>query len=149
MRPSAILLGYILVTIWLAAQVCLATEDRGGLEQGQTYYIRYCASCHGPNGDGKGPVANVLSTKPADLRLLGERYGMPLRAERLREFIDGRSFIAAHGTRDMPVWGERFNEVPVEGPAREKMIKDRIEKMLAYLQSIQIQRPNRSSKTWP
>jgi hypothetical protein len=49
----------------------------------------------------------------------------------------------------MPVWGERFNEVPVEGPAREKMIKDRIEKMLAYLQSIQIQRPNRSSKPDP
>ena len=37
------------------------------LAQGATVYAVNCVSCHGANGDGKGPTAQVLLPRPADL----------------------------------------------------------------------------------
>ncbi|HKN01373.1 MAG TPA: cytochrome c [Candidatus Binataceae bacterium] len=106
----------------------------GDVAQGHALYLQYCASCHGPRGEGNGPVARTLTTPPANLRLLSERYGNPLPASQIARFIDGRSDVKAHGTRDMPVWGQRFY---VEGSANEADIKARIAKLVAYLQTIQ------------
>jgi mono/diheme cytochrome c family protein len=111
--------------------------DANETETGRVLYMRYCASCHGPNADGHGPVAKVLATPPADLRTLGKRYGIPLNRMKVAAFIDGRAAVAAHGDRDMPVWGDRFNDIPAEGAARELAVKDRIDKIIAYLNSIQ------------
>jgi len=38
------------------------------LEAGAVYYQYYCIFCHGPNGDGNGPVGESYVPKPADLR---------------------------------------------------------------------------------
>jgi mono/diheme cytochrome c family protein len=38
------------------------------LEQGAHLYVRYCASCHGDEGDGRGPAAAGLPTAPSDFR---------------------------------------------------------------------------------
>jgi hypothetical protein len=35
---------------------------------GHKYFVRYCASCHGTDGTGDGPVAKTLVTPPANLR---------------------------------------------------------------------------------
>jgi cytochrome c oxidase cbb3-type subunit 2 len=35
---------------------------------GATLYAQYCATCHGRNGDGKGPSARFLQSKPRDFR---------------------------------------------------------------------------------
>lgn len=34
--------------------------------QAEALYKQYCASCHGPDGKGKGPAAAALPVKPAD-----------------------------------------------------------------------------------
>ena len=65
-------------------------------------------------GLGDGPVAKSLSRPPANLRMLGDKYGMPLPAHRIAELIDGRDSARAHGSHEMPVWGEKLYEV---GPA--------------------------------
>ena len=36
------------------------------LAKGKQVYQQLCTGCHGPNGDGKGPVAAALTPKPAD-----------------------------------------------------------------------------------
>ncbi|HSB05373.1 MAG TPA: c-type cytochrome [Thermodesulfobacteriota bacterium] len=36
------------------------------LSQGKKLYERACTFCHGPLGDGKGPLAATLKTTPAD-----------------------------------------------------------------------------------
>ncbi len=36
------------------------------IEKGKSIYATLCVSCHGLNGDGKGPVAAALTPKPAD-----------------------------------------------------------------------------------
>ena len=38
------------------------------LEQGQKLYGRYCASCHGALGDGKGAAGAALAQPPRDFR---------------------------------------------------------------------------------
>lgn len=130
-----------MITLALSLAALTSGADAAGpaeIEAGRVLYMRFCASCHGPNADGHGPVAPVLSTPPADLRMLRKRYGTPLQEAKVAAFIDGRVAVAAHGDRDMPVWGDRFNDIRSEGAAREGAVKDRIAKIILYLNSIQI-----------
>src|SRR5271155_6106759 len=85
-----------LAAILSVSQLALSAND--GVAEGHRYFIQYCASCHGQDGLGDGPVAKSLSMPPANLRKLGDKYGMPLPAHRIAELIDGRDTIRAHGT---------------------------------------------------
>jgi mono/diheme cytochrome c family protein len=42
-----------------------AAAREGDPADGAPLYATYCASCHGPKGDGDGPVAATLDPKPA------------------------------------------------------------------------------------
>ncbi len=108
------------------------------IESGAGLYMQYCASCHGPTGQGNGPAAAGLRKPPSDLTRLDERYGQPLPKERLAAFIDGRTAVAAHGTRDMPVWGEKLyaGERP-DSPARDAARAGTILLILEYLDTQQ------------
>ncbi len=106
---------------------------------GHRYFLRYCASCHGLDGLGDGPVAKSLSTPPTSLRKLGDKYGMPLPAHRIAQLIDGRDSTRAHGTPEMPVWGERLYELG-HGEKGEYGIGEVIDKIIAYLGTIQDRR---------
>ena len=45
---------------------------------GRTEYQSSCASCHGVDGKGMGPVADALKTKPADLTTMTKKNnGVP------------------------------------------------------------------------
>ncbi len=92
----------------VVAGVAFAGAASAADHGGKPIYEQYCASCHGTTGDGKGPVAAEMKASPADLRRLGQKYGMPLPKPKLREIIDGREMTRAHGTPDMPVWGDRL-----------------------------------------
>jgi mono/diheme cytochrome c family protein len=127
----------------LALILCGATAAAaatGSITQGRTYYLHYCASCHGENGDGNGPMASSLKQQPADLRTLGEKYGNPLPVKVLARFIDGREDVAAHGPRVMPVWGTRFYDIWTAKGSKQGSMNDRITKIILYLRTIQIKR---------
>ena len=99
-----------------------------------------CAVCHGEDGRGDGPVATVLTIKPADLTVLSRRNGGQFPFEHVVATIDGRTSIKAHGTREMPIWGARYEEqVSKEyGPyGSESTVKARILELVHYLQGIQ------------
>ena len=76
-----------------------------GAYSGAQLYQRLCASCHGPGGAGDGPVAASFKTRIPDLTGLAARRHGEFPAERIRQVVDGRSGMAPHGARDMPVWG--------------------------------------------
>ena len=44
-----------------------APKDQESIERGKALYRQYCASCHGINGQGDGPLAKNLTPKPAEL----------------------------------------------------------------------------------
>jgi hypothetical protein len=129
------------VAMAAAGMLLIATSTRAAplelAERGRRDYVRYCASCHGVNGDGTGPVAPALVTHPPDLQRLFRRYGTPLDRDRIGAFVDGRTSVGAHGSREMPVWGERFDALPPDDDSRERTIAERLAGLLAYLQSIQ------------
>lgn len=133
------ILGSIFAIGALLSNTLPGLSAQNDVSDGHRYFIQYCASCHGPDGLGDGPVAKSLSMPPANLRSLGDKYGMPLPAHRIAELIDGRDTIRAHGTRDMPVWGERLYEVG-EGNKGEVGIGEVITKIIDYLDTIQDRR---------
>ncbi len=112
-------------------------SDQQSIVRGRELYLRYCASCHGKDADGRGPVAEDLKASPPDLRYLGERYGMPLPTGTIARFIDGRQDVAAHGPRTMPVWGRRFYDIWTTHQAGEEDLQSQIHEIVSYLNAIQ------------
>lgn len=100
-------------------------------------YRRYCASCHGIAGTGDGPAAAGLSTKPPDLSRIAARRGGAFPAREIAAYIDGRSDVAAHGSREMPVWGRVFAEKIHDGATEEEVVRGRLLVLVEYLRSIQ------------
>jgi mono/diheme cytochrome c family protein len=114
-----------------------AATAAGAESPGQSTYEQYCAACHGVAADGHGPVAPSLKEQPADLRKLGQRFGMPLPKAHLEELIDGRNMIRAHGTSDMPVWGRRLIASVPPAAAKEPFKRGTILVILDYLETLQ------------
>jgi mono/diheme cytochrome c family protein len=79
--------------------------------KGADLYHAYCASCHGLDGKGNGPVASALNTPPADLTTIAQRNGGIFPLERVKKIISGDQIVSAHGSHDMPVWGPIFHQV--------------------------------------
>ena len=95
----------------------------------------YCASCHGADGRGHGPVAAVLRTSPPDLTTLSRRHGGSFPRVDVALYLTGEEPVpaVAHGTKDMPVWGPIFRALDPDDRTR----KVRIENLTDYLHSIQ------------
>ena len=77
-------------------------------EFGKDEYVRSCAACHGVTGKGDGRAAKSLVKPPTDLTKLSEAIKGVFPISRVYAAIDGRIEVVAHGTRDMPVWGETY-----------------------------------------
>ena len=102
----------------------------------------YCASCHGIDAKGTGPAAPALKARVPDLTLLSVRNLGRFPAAHVREVIVGEQVVAAHGSREMPIWGPIFHQV--EGDQDWGNV--RLENLVKYLASIQsIQAANSSS----
>jgi hypothetical protein len=84
--------------------------------RGDELYRRYCASCHGVEGNGDGPLAASLNQKPPDRTTLAKRNGCKFDEAAVMMTIDGRLLVAQHGPREMPIWGAIFAEQHVCKP---------------------------------
>ena len=75
------------------------------VEQGRGHYVRYCASCHGSDGRGAGPVAEALKDAPTDITRMRTEAAGAFEVDYLIEVIRGLKDVRAHGTREMPESG--------------------------------------------
>ena len=106
----------LIIIVWTVALVLLGhssvvTAQEVVLTSGQLEYHNYCASCHGRDGKGKGPMADLLRAVPADLTQLKKKNGQ-FPFWRIYGTIDGREAVMAHGSRTMPVWAPTFSRKP-------------------------------------
>lgn len=100
---------------------------------GRELFTAHCASCHGANGRGDGPMAGQLRRDVPDLTRFTERNGGMFPSVRVGRIIDGRE-IPSHGASEMPVWGTTFMRFPGASPAD---VTARIEALTRFLESIQ------------
>lgn len=59
----------------LSAAADEAAEMAKQIEKGKQSYTLYCVTCHGANGDGKGPVGASLNPAPRDFTKGEFKYG--------------------------------------------------------------------------
>lgn len=127
---------------WIVLSLALgsACSERADVPPtGQLSYLRHCASCHGDNGRGDGPVARELSSPPSDLTGLARRNGGRFDERAVMAFIDGERHVAAHGPREMPVWGAVFEREHAarRDPWPSWVALLEIRSLVDYLRSIQ------------
>lgn len=107
-------------------------------EAGKDLYLHHCATCHGLDATGHGPMAGVLLMKPANLKALsGEDGQFP--TERVVKRIDGRDPLVSHGS-PMPVYGPYFegNDTAIKTPAGQPILTSKpIADLVAYLETLQ------------
>lgn len=136
MRIASKMLSVALIG-FAAASVSAQTRP----DFGKREFEANCASCHGVGGKGNGPITDLLRKSPPDLTLLAKNNGGVFPIARLYDVIEGGS-VAAHGTRDMPVWGldyrikaaEHFQEAPYDP---EAYVRARILALVEYLSRLQ------------
>ncbi|MBI3796306.1 MAG: cytochrome c [Deltaproteobacteria bacterium] len=112
-------------------------QDDAVLANGKQEYHSNCATCHGVAAKGDGPMAELLTRKPANLTQLSRKNGGEFPFWKVYHIIDGREEVMAHGVRNMPIWGARFSSEAGEGPGTESSVLGRILGLVYYLQSIQ------------
>lgn len=106
--------------------------------KGPELFRAYCASCHGVSGKGDGPAAPALKAKIPDLTLLAKNNGGRFSSALVREWIAGDTFVASHGSREMPIWGPIFHRVEEDLDFGNV----RLENLVKYLKSIQAATPS-------
>lgn len=110
------------------------------LNEAREVYRDACASCHGPTGTGDGPVAPALKSAPTDLTRLSERHGGVFPRELVIRTVTGDNAIASHGTREMPVWSQRFTPTGYGATAVAAIYARRqVELVVTYVESLQRQ----------
>lgn len=134
MMRSSILLGAAgALFLWSSV-----AGGQSGSVAGRDLFVSHCASCHGVDGRGGGPVAPSLRVPPSDLTRLTERYALADLRTELAGIIDGRAEVAAHGRREMPVWGVMLFEDSGEPRAVVEASRRRAIEILAdYVLSLQ------------
>lgn len=100
---------------------------------GAEMYHAYCAVCHGVDGKGNGPAAPALRRTPPDLTLLTRKNGGQFPTFRVSNIITGDAAVAAHGSREMPMWGDVFRTIQGD----EEIVKLRVHNLVEYIVSLQ------------
>ena len=130
----------ILATLSIvASSVASAAVDVGKIE-----YDNNCAVCHGAAGKGDGPYAGIIDTGIPDITTLQKSNNGVFPYDRVYATIDGRAEVKAHGTRDMPIWGNEYNEKAAEYYSdylhqynAEGFVRGRILALINYIYTLQ------------
>lgn len=136
---GVILLAALFVLLPLSSILRASAADKDVITAGKQEFRHSCVVCHGLSGRGESVMTtmNLLTTKPPDLRTLRKRNNGTFPFWQTYCVIDGRQEIMAHGSRDMPIWGDVFIRQEGGTIADDAGAIGRILQLLYYLESIQ------------
>ena len=136
-RLAAVILGLLgcgIVSSQTPPQIKKSPVNETSPASGKEMYLQYCASCHGKEGKGDGPAVSALKVAPSNLTTLSARNNGAFPEIKVSRTIEGSDDLAAHGSRDMPTWGQVFHQMEGGGAATGKL---RVANLTAYLKSLQ------------
>lgn len=126
----------------LALLLCLAAMPASAgpdLALGAETFAGACASCHGEQAQGDGPMADFLNIAVPDLTRISARNGGAFPWLKVIHIVDGRSGLRAHGG-PMPVFGAVFAGDAAVADARDGtpvITSERVFAVVDYLAAIQ------------
>jgi mono/diheme cytochrome c family protein len=106
MRSAQRVFIAIMAAFALGGQAVADEDLEKAIERGNAHYLLFCANCHGVDGDGQGPLRELLKVTPSDLRYI-RKDGGELAARVLRA-LDGRHAVGEHAERKMPVFTQNL-----------------------------------------
>jgi mono/diheme cytochrome c family protein len=101
---------------------------------GKVMFQQYCATCHGTDAKGNGPLAPLLKTPPANLTGLSKRHAGQFPYEYVSSVLQFGPGPSGHGSSDMPAWGPIFRYYHKQN---ERAVQQRIKNLSNYLASVQ------------
>ena len=122
-----------------AAQTPPKKPPKADLAAGKELFHQHCSLCHGEDAKGHGSWYDPNNfeperrVQPADLTVLSERNAGKFPTGRVRNSIYNKSPIPAHGTPEMPAWGDVFYSMKSDPKALEQRVRD----LIAYIESLQ------------
>ena len=102
-------------------------------DSGKEMFQLLCAGCHGAQGRGDGPAAATLKGEKLDITRMTQDNNGQFPALRLANILGLSPDVAAHGSKEMPVWGEAFRGV---GEQRS-IVQLRIKNLVDYIKTLQ------------
>jgi mono/diheme cytochrome c family protein len=148
------------LALLLLCSGCVLTVENGHVDPpdvganpvaaGRRAYATRCASCHGLEARGDGPVGPALRTAPPDLTWLAERNGGEFPRDYVIAAVTGNAAIPAHGTREMPVWSDCVAPADGNGAgvAASVYLRRTVEALADYLATLQ-RKLSATSKGFP
>ena len=131
-----VLVGVAVCSLWAAAahaqpQIKKEPIKPVAASDAPAMFQTYCSVCHGKSGKGDGPAAAALKKAPADLTKINARNGGKYPEVKVKRYIEGLDEVAAHGSRDMPMWGSLFRDLD------RNTAQIRVQALSDYLKGIQ------------
>ena len=102
---------------------------------GREMFLNYCAPCHGKDAKGNGPAASALKVAPANLTELAKENKGKYPAFKVTSVLNGQTDLAAHGNKEMPIWGKVFWKM---SGGHEAEVEQRIANLNRYIESVQV-----------
>lgn len=138
MKRPAVLAAVLLSTLFCAAASDVVLKrvmtSQTSPASGQQMYENYCAVCHGVDGKGNGPAASALKTAPTDLTALKARNNGKFPELHVYAAIQGDRDLPAHGSVEMPIWGDVFQTMSRGSTGEVQM---RISNLILYIKGLQ------------
>lgn len=129
--------AFIALCAWSVAQKPAGVTvgaPRTSATSGKEMYLAYCATCHGKEGKGDGPVASTLKVPPADLTTLSKKNNDKFPWLEVANTINAGTGTRAHGSKEMPVWGPIFLNMEHQ---HESQVRLRVANLTEYIKSLQ------------
>jgi mono/diheme cytochrome c family protein len=102
---------------------------------GKQMYASYCAPCHGADARGNGPAAGALRQQPTDLTGLAKANHGKYPDTHIVSIMRFGVEVRAHGSPEMPVWGEIFGKMSKTNPQEKDL---RASNLSRYLETLQV-----------
>lgn len=140
MRKIIIILFLLIVAVAVVAQTAAKPQVQTvpakptSPSSGQEMYNSYCASCHGLTGKGDGPAAPAMKAGVPDITTLSKSHGGTYPAFHVKQTVVGDTKMAAHGSKEMPVWGPVFARMSQQSTGE---IELRLHNLTTYIESLQ------------
>jgi mono/diheme cytochrome c family protein len=135
MRSLLNALSALLVLAVVAAGQAVDTSKKSPVTpSGQQLFAAHCATCHGVDAKGGGPMSPQLKVWPPDLTVLAKNNHGSFPALHVGETISGEFQKPSHGPREMPIWGPVFRS---DAQGRGDSAQLRIDNLVKYIESLQ------------